>query len=136
MSRARTLRRNSTKAEQKMWALLRNRSLASAKFRRQQPIGPYIVDFISFECRLIIEIDGGQHADRATEDETRTRWLESQGFQVLRFWNNEALGNPDGVLVKVAEALRTPHPAAKAATLSRPGSARGFAPCTRNGGRG
>src|ERR1700751_5269466 len=121
MSRARTLRRNSTKAERKMWTLRRNRSLSAIKFRRQQPIGPYVVDFISFEYRLIIEIDGGQHADRVIHDNARTQWLGNQGFRVLRFWNNETLKNPDGVLIRVTEALETPHPAAKAATLSRKG---------------
>lgn len=67
------------------------------KFKRQQPIGNYVVDFVCFEKKLVIELDGGQHADQVIQDATRTCWLESQGFEVLRFWNNDVLQNMDGV---------------------------------------
>jgi very-short-patch-repair endonuclease len=112
-TRARSLRRNSTDAERAMWRILRNRQLAGFKFRRQQPLGAFIVDFVCFSHRLIIEIDGGQHAENAT-DERRTAWLERQGFRVLRFWNNDVLANGDGVYLAVLEALTSrppPHPA-------------------------
>jgi very-short-patch-repair endonuclease len=97
---ARELRRNETKAEQIIWSWLRNKHLYGAKFRRQQPIGNYIVDFVSFDCNLVIEIDGGQHNDdrNAEKDGLRTKWLESRGFQVIRFWNSDVLENPEGVL--------------------------------------
>ena len=122
MDRARALRRNSTQAEQKLWALLRNRALDGLKFRRRQPLGRYIVDFVCFERRLILEIDGGQHAAQTQRDERRTAWLQSQGFRVLRFWNNDVLGNPEGIFSEIERALSdTPHPAAAAADLSRKG---------------
>ena len=97
---SRQLRIDSTKAERLMWARLRNYGMVGAKFRRQQPIGPYVVDFVCFESKLIIEIDGGQHNEeaRGLADREWTAWLESQGFQMLRFWNNEVLTNIDGAL--------------------------------------
>ena len=103
MKRDRALRRNSTQAELKLWSILRNRQFKRLKFRRQQPIGPYIVDFICLEHRLIVEVDGGQHKDDV--DAARTEWLQAQGFRVLRFWNNDVLSNPDGVAIRLAEAL-------------------------------
>ena len=108
IERARRLRRESTEAEKRLWNKLRARQLLGAKFRRQAPIGPYIVDFVCFERKLVIEIDGGQHAehDQRAYDEERTKWLKSQGFRVLRFWNNEVLGNLEGVLTRIAEVLR------------------------------
>ncbi len=78
------------------------------RFRRQQPIGPYIVDFISFEARLIIEIDGGQHQDQTAYDDRRSQWLESQGYRVLRYWNNEVLSDVDAVLMDIACYLPPP----------------------------
>jgi very-short-patch-repair endonuclease len=104
---ARTLRRNQSDAEEKLWLNLWRRSLNNIKFRRQQPIGNYIVDFISFEKKLIIEIDGGQHNESPgkQKDSQRTIWLESKGYRVLRFWNNEVLENLDGVLEKIKELL-------------------------------
>jgi very-short-patch-repair endonuclease len=101
----RHLRTNSTEAEQRLWRAFRNRQLAGQKFRRQHPIPPYIVDFICLERRLIIELDGGQHADAVADDETRTRYLESQGYKVLRFWNHEALSNTDGMLAVILDSL-------------------------------
>ncbi len=108
--RARALRRQLTDAEQKLWSILRLRKLGGLKFRRQFPIGPYIADFVCLERRLVIEVDGGQHAVTAKqEDAARTAWLQTQGFRVLRFWNNDVLGNPEGVRDAVCEAIRTPN---------------------------
>ncbi len=90
-TRARRLRRDSTDAERALWSMLRNRQLDGHKFRRQTPIAHYIVDFVCVEQRLIIEVDGGQHQDRANDDDERTRILEAEGYRVLRFWNNEVL---------------------------------------------
>ncbi len=102
--RARELRRNMTDAERALWRELRGGALGG-KFRRQAPLGRYIVDFVCLEKHLIVEVDGGQHAENRSDQE-RDRWLESQGFRVLRFWNNEVLGNMSGVLEVIAEALR------------------------------
>ena len=102
---ARALRANQTEAESRLWQRLRVRQLAGAKFRRQAPVGPYIADFICLAAKLIVEIDGGQHADNAEADAARTAWLEDQGFRVLRFWNNDVLDNTDGVLEEILAAL-------------------------------
>ena len=110
LTRAQRLRREMTDAERKLWSALRNRQLDGAKFRRQQPIGPFIADFVCQEQRLIIEADGGQHADGVTDDR-RTAFLESKGYRVLRFWNNDILSNLDGVAQVIAVALLVPHPA-------------------------
>jgi very-short-patch-repair endonuclease len=95
---ARALRKNQTDMEKLMWSRLRNRQIAGHKFRRQQIIGPYIADFLSLEPKLIIELDGGQHAEQQDEDAKRTRYLEALGYRVLRFWNHEVLGDLDAVL--------------------------------------
>jgi very-short-patch-repair endonuclease len=86
---------------------LRDKQIDGVKFRRQQPIENYVVDFVSFEKRLIIEIDGGQHdeAENKKRDEQRTAWLEKDGYRVIRFWNNDVLLNIEGVLTKIKEAL-------------------------------
>jgi very-short-patch-repair endonuclease len=110
LTRAKRLRRELTDAERKLWQLLRSRQLSGAKFRRQQPIGPFIVDFVCLHNRLIIEADGGQHSGSKGE-QRRDAWLSSRGYRLLRFWNHDILGNPDGVLCVIAEALMTPHPA-------------------------
>jgi very-short-patch-repair endonuclease len=110
LKRAKALRRDLTDTERKLWALLRSRQLNAAKFRRQQPIGPYIADFVCHDARLIIEADGGQHSGSA-DDERRDEWLLSRGYRLLRFWNHDILGNPEGVIQLIAEALETPHPA-------------------------
>jgi very-short-patch-repair endonuclease len=104
---ARDLRQKFTDAEKALWMKLRNRQLEAVKFRRQQPIGSYIVDFVSFERKLIIEIDGGQHNEEMTKerDEERTMRLEERGYRVMRFWNNEVLTNAEGVLERIREAL-------------------------------
>jgi adenine-specific DNA-methyltransferase len=93
----RDLRREMTDAERMLWRHLRQRQVAGRKFRRQHPVGQYIVDFACLEAGLIIEVDGGQHAERRTYDTARTAWLERQGFRVLRFWNSEVLSNLAGV---------------------------------------
>jgi len=96
-TRARQLRSNPTEAEKRLWSKLRLKQIGGHRFRRQAAIGPYIVDFICLARRLIIEVDGGQHDSRATQDDARTAWLERERFRVLRFWNNEVLGNIEGV---------------------------------------
>ena len=108
---ARHLRRSATDAERALWAKLRNRQIEGLKFRRQYPLGPYTVDFVCFERKLVIEIDGGQHTEAAAQDELRTRWLRGRGYMVLRFWNNEVLRNMEGVLARISESLGChPHP--------------------------
>jgi very-short-patch-repair endonuclease len=107
---ARKLRRSSTDAEHRLWQSLRARQLDGWKFRRQVPMGGYIVDFACLEARLIIEADGGQHAERAGQDAIRTRWLESHGYRVLRFWNDDVLLNTQSVLEQVLAALLAGHP--------------------------
>src|SRR5437899_1689174 len=92
LATAQRLRREMTDAERKLWSALRSRQMEGAKFRRQQPIGPFIADFVCQERRLIIEADGGQHAESSTDDR-RTAFLESKGYRVLRFWNNDILQN-------------------------------------------
>jgi very-short-patch-repair endonuclease len=98
---ARALRKNPTKAEHLLWYFLSRRQMNNLKFRRQEPIGRYIVDFVCYSRKLIIEIDGGQHATQHEYDQERTAWLNSQGFRVLRFWNNEVLANTEGVLTVI-----------------------------------
>jgi very-short-patch-repair endonuclease len=101
---ARGMRRLQTDAERKLWFLLRDRHLGGAKFRRQQPFGPYILDFVCFERKLVVEIDGGQH-DGSEADIFRDARLRAEGFNVLRYWNNDVLGNPEGVLTDLLERL-------------------------------
>ena len=102
--RARRLRRVPTDAEKKLWHRIRARGLSGYKFVRQEPIGPYVVDFVCREQRLVIEVDGGQHATDP-RDATRDRWLAEHRYRVLRFWNNDVLRNMDGVLETIALAL-------------------------------
>jgi primosomal protein N' (replication factor Y) len=103
--RAKELRRAATDAEKKLWSLLGNRSLDGHKFRRQHPIGPFIADFACVESLLIVEADGGQH-NESTGDERRTAWLNSQGWKVVRFWNNDILNNGEGVCDEILWALK------------------------------
>jgi BirA family biotin operon repressor/biotin-[acetyl-CoA-carboxylase] ligase len=105
---ARQLRQHMTESENKLWRHLRARRLGGEKFRHQQPIGPYVVDFVHFGARLIVEADGGQH-NGALRDERRDAWLQAQGFKVMRFWNNEIMNNLEGVLSRVmAEVTECP----------------------------
>jgi adenine-specific DNA-methyltransferase len=107
---ARHLRKNPTEAERRLWGRLRYRQLEGARFRRQAPIGPYIADFVCFDKKLVVEVDGGQHAERLIADEKRTAWLRAQGFHVVRFWNHDVLTQTDAVLIAIKEALDHPHP--------------------------
>lgn len=104
--KARNLRKTSTNAEKLLWHGLRDRRLGNLKFRRQQTIDRYIVDFICYDRRLIVEVDGSQHTPAA--DEIRTAFLEAQGFRVLRFWNPDVLTNLNGVLETILAAASSP----------------------------
>ncbi len=105
-----------TDAEHLLWHHLRNRELGGYKFRRQKPIGPFIVDFVCLEKNIVVEVDGGQHASQLKADVERSRHLAEKGFQVLRFWNNEVLNETESVLSFILSALcgetngNTPHP--------------------------
>lgn len=123
--KAQRLRRELTEAERVLWSILRNRQLGAAKFRRQQPIGPFIADFVCHERRLIIEADGGQHAD-SRADQRRTTFLQIRGYRILRFWNNDILNNLDGVAEVIAVALSTPHPAQAAPESPSPSRGEGL----------
>jgi very-short-patch-repair endonuclease len=103
--RARALRQTMTDAERKLWYALRDRRFANFKFRRQVPLGPFIADFVCFEERLVVEVDGGQHAD-SQYDQRRDRWFAANNFRVLRFWNNDVFANVQGVMAALAEALK------------------------------
>jgi very-short-patch-repair endonuclease len=103
--RARALRSRLTQAERKLWYALRDRRFSEFKFRRQVPVAPFIADFVCFEARLVIELDGGQHAD-SLGDKQRDRWFAVNGFRVLRFWNNDVLSNLEGVMTLLAQALK------------------------------
>ena len=107
-ARARHMRKNPTEAEAKLWRALRDHRFSGFKFRRQEPIGNYIADFVCFRPRIIVEADGTQHQG-SSYDALRDRWFASQGFTVVRLWNNDVLANLEGALDAIAEALRT-HP--------------------------
>ena len=123
VTRARDLRRNPTDAEKRLWLALRQ-TLPAAKFRRQVPVTPYFADFLSFAARLIVELDGGQHADAEAQvyDARRTAFLTRKGYKVLRFWNTDVMQNLHGVLETIAQNLPLP-----------PGEGRGP---PRSGGKG
>jgi len=103
--RARELRANATDAERRLWSILSARKLAGVRFNRQVPIGPFICDFVSRAMKLVIEVDGGQHDADRDADAQRTRYLEAQGYRVLRFWNNEVMENLEGVAYTIQRAL-------------------------------
>ena len=112
---ARDLRRKQTDAERTLWLRLRDRRLAGLKFRRQVPLGRYVVDFCCESARIIVELDGGQHASASQKDAARTNELEAMGYLVLRFWNNDVLMNTDGVVESILQTLPKlapvpPHP--------------------------
>ena len=103
--RAIRLRAEMTDAEKKLWRHLRGRQLDSRQFRKQVEIEDYVVDFCCLKARLVIEVDGGQHAARSAQDQARTRYLNGLGYRVIRFWNNDVLGNTEGVLEMIVQAL-------------------------------
>ncbi len=105
LASARRLRRDLTDAERRLWSHLRARRFEKVKFRRQVPIGPFIADFCSHQCKLIVELDGGQHAERETYDRERTRYLERKGYRVIRFWDHEVLLELDRVLEQIYSFL-------------------------------
>jgi very-short-patch-repair endonuclease len=115
--RAKDMRSHLTDAEHRLWQILRAHRFAGYKFRRQVPIEFYIADFVCFARRLIVELDGGQHSENA-RDEKRDAYLESQGFRVLRIWNNDLFENEEGVAELILSALRSP-------PLPNPSPARG-----------
>jgi len=98
---AKQFRRKMTDAERVLWSHLRAKRLNNLKFRRQQPIGNYIVDFICFEKKIIIEVDGGQHMENKKTDLKRTQWLNEKGYRVIRFWNNDIMQNISGVYKEI-----------------------------------
>jgi len=106
---AQKLRNNSTDTEKYLWKYLRGRQLEEFKFRRQHPIGKYIVDFINLERKIIIEVDGGQHSENK-KDKLRDKWLEEKGYEVLRFWDNEVFTNIEGVIESIRKKLYSPSP--------------------------
>ena len=119
---ARALHVRMTDAERKLWFALRDRRFANFKFRRQVPIGQYIADFLCYATRVVIEVDGGQHA-QSQHDARRDRWLEQNDFVVLRFWNNDVLSNLEGVLTYVLDVLRNRKPSAPSPASPLCGSA-------------
>ena len=112
-------RKTLTDAERKLWSILRSHRMQGWKFKRQEQLGDYIVDFVYFGARLIVEADGSQHAE-SLADEQRTAWLESEGFRVIRFWNNDILLNPDGVATAILAALPPLLPTASRRAPSSP----------------
>jgi very-short-patch-repair endonuclease len=126
--RARWLRSRMTDAEAKLWFALRDRRFANYKFRRQVPVGPFYADFVCFDVRVVIEVDGGQHAE-SSRDQRRDQWFAANDFLVLRYWNNDVLRNMEGVLSSLLETLhnRTPHPAPRSRSAPR-SPARGEGP--------
>jgi very-short-patch-repair endonuclease len=105
---AKTLRKRPTDSERLLWKHLRAKQIEGYKFRRQEPMGRYIVDFACHEKRIVVEVDGSQHAKDKERDGERDRWLKEQGYNVLRFWNNEVLANIEGVLGVIRNLLLSP----------------------------
>ena len=105
LTNAKTLRSHQTEAEQRLWYHLRAHRFMDLKFKRQKPLGRYIVDFVCVERLLIIELDGGQHAEQRVYDQHRDAWLRDQGYTILRFWNNEVMQQLEGVLEKIRLTL-------------------------------
>jgi very-short-patch-repair endonuclease len=120
---ARDLRREATPHERRLWAYLRDRRFAEFKFRRQVPIGPFIVDFVCYDAKLIIELDGSQHADDQEYDGRRDAELERRGFRILRFWNGDLIVNRDPVLNTIAMALEERAPSGATPQAASPSSA-------------
>ena len=115
-ARSRELRLNATDAERKLWAQISARRVAGVRFNRQFPIGPFICDFVSRSAKLVIEVDGGQHAVDVAKDEARTAYLEARGYRVIRFWNNDVLERIEGVVMEIERVLSdmpSPNPSRK-----------------------
>jgi very-short-patch-repair endonuclease len=115
-ARSRELRLNATEAERKLWTQLSARKIAGIRFNRQFPIGPFICDFVSRSAKLVIEVDGGQHAVDVDKDQSRTAYLEAQGYRVIRFWNNDVLDRIEGVVSEIERVLAdmpSPNPSRK-----------------------
>jgi len=115
-TRARELRTNATSSERILWRALSARKVSGVRFNRQVPIGPFICDFVSRSAKLIIEVDGGQHDWQTSEDAARTRYLESQGYRVIRFWNSDVLEGLEGVVAEITTVIATlpsPNPSRK-----------------------
>lgn len=111
LTNAKSLRSNQTEAEQRLWYHLRAHRFMGLKFKRQKPMGRYIVDFVCLERRLIIELDGGQHAEQVAYDRHRDTWLRNQGYTVLHFWNNEVMQQLEGVLERIHRTVSlSPNP--------------------------
>ena len=123
VQKARSLRGRMTDAERKLWYMLRDRRFAAAKFRRQVPLGRYVADFLSFERHVVVKVDGGQHSG-SRSDITRDDWFWSQGFTVVRFWNNDVLTNLRGAFTLLANIVEanTPHPASQLRAAAVPPS--------------
>jgi very-short-patch-repair endonuclease len=103
--RAKVLRRVMTEAEKRLWYHLRAHRFLGVKFKRQKPVGPYVVDFVCPTLKVVVEVDGGQHSEKAEYDRLRDAHLRKRGYTVLRFWNNEVMENLEGVLERVAAAI-------------------------------
>ena len=99
-----------TDAERKLWKHLRNKQLNGWRFRRQHPIGNYIADFVCIECKLVIEVDGGQHAKQQSYDAKRDEYIKEQGYSVMRFWNNDVMNNIDGIVQMILETQEQTRP--------------------------
>lgn len=116
---ARKLRQQQTPQEVKVWARLRDRKFLGYKFRRQVPLGSYVVDFYCAEKKLVLEIDGGHHMQQQTQDQQRENFLRSQGYQILRFWNSEIEQNLEGVFERILQVLQTPSPGLRPSSPAR-----------------
>ena len=124
LGHAKKLRTNMTDAERRLWYRLRAHRFGGYKFKRQVPIGPYVVDFVCIGRKLVLEVDGGQHAD-SISNRARTEFLQQRGFVVLRFWNNEVLGNTNGVLEVMKAQLTQAQPPSPGALRAPPSPLRG-----------
>jgi very-short-patch-repair endonuclease len=135
--RARALRSRMTDAERKLWFALRDRRFANFKFRRQVSVGRFIADFVCFDARVVIEVDGGQHAE-SESDNRRDAWFADNDFLVVRFWNNDVLWNSEGVLTSLLTTLqsRTPHPARASRGHPSPAGGEGTEAASRSPGAG
>ena len=123
---ARALRKRMTDAERLLWRHLRNRELGGLKFKRQYPVGPFIVDFICVEKNVVIEVDGGQHADNEELDLQRSAYLNKMGYRVLRFWNNEVLQETEAVLTAIFAILANGKQNSPSPQPSHPSGERGI----------